>query len=276
MSARARVLRIALVLAAAGGGAYAYSALRAPEGPGFYQGYVEGESIRIGAPAAGTLAVLSVRRGQTVRAGDPLFAFDVTAETAARDEAAAALRFADAQYKRQQELITTRATSAEKLDAARNAFEQAKAALVKAERRLVEMAPKAPADALVQDTMALPGDFLNAGTAVVSLLPPDRIKLRFFVPEQALASAQVGRSVSFRCDGCPAGLHARIVYVSPRAEYTPPVIYSVGSREKLVYMVEALPFDAPVRLKPGQPVDVEKVFQDAAPAHAPGQAERPQ
>ncbi len=203
-----------------------------------------------------------------MRAGDPLFELDRTAETAARDEAAAALRFAEAQYKRQQELITTRATPAEKLDAARNSYEQAKAALVKAERRLVEMAPKAPADALVEDTMALPGDFINAGTPIVALLPPDKIKLRFFVPEPALAGTRTGRIVTFRCDGCPSGLRARIVFVSPRAEYTPPVIYSVGSREKLVYMVEAVPIDPPLRLKPGQPVDVGKVFHDAPPAQA--------
>jgi len=266
MSARARILRVVLVLALAGGGAYAYYALRGPAEPGFYQGYVEGESIRIGAPVAGTLATLAVRRGQSVRAGDPLFELDRTAETAARDEAAAALRFAEAQYKRQQELIATKATPAEKLDAARNTYDQAKATLTRAERRLVEMAPKAPADALVEDTMALPGDYLNAGTPIVSLLPPDKIKLRFFVPEAALAGTQTGRIVTFRCDSCPQGLRARIVYVSPRAEYTPPVIYSVGSREKLVYMVEAVPVDAPVRLKPGQPVDVSKVFHDGPAA----------
>ena len=105
MSVRTRILRAALVLAVLGGGAYAYYALRGPGDPGFHQGYVEGESIRIGAPVAGTLAVLAVRRGQTVRAGDPLFELDRTTETAARDEAAAALRFAEAQFKRQQELI---------------------------------------------------------------------------------------------------------------------------------------------------------------------------
>jgi HlyD family secretion protein len=268
MSVKAKILRAAVILTLIGGGAYAYYALRGPAEPGFYQGYVEGESIRIGSPVAGTLATLAVRRGQTVRAGDPLFELDRTTETAARDEAAAALRFAEAQYKRQQELITTKATPMEKLDSARNTYEQAKATLVKAERRLVEMAPKAPADALIEDTMALPGDFINAGTPIVSLLPPDRIKLRFFVPEAALAGAQTGRIVTFRCDGCPQGLRARIVFVSPRAEYTPPVIYSVGSREKLVYMIEAVPIDAPVRLKPGQPVDVGKVFHDAPPAQA--------
>ena len=259
---------MALALAVVGGGAYAYYALRAPAEAGYYQGYVEGESIRIGAPVSGTLAALAVRRGQTVRAGDPLFELDRTADTAARDEAAAALRYAEAQYKRQQELIPTRATPVEKLDAARNAYEQAKATLARAERRLVEMAPRAPTDALVEDTMALPGDFINAGTPIVSLLPPDKIRLRFFVPEAALAATRTGRIVSFRCDACPAGLRARIVYVSPRAEYTPPVIYSVGSRDKLVYMVEAVPIDPPVRLNPGQPVDVSNVFHDPAPAQA--------
>lgn len=262
MSARARVLRAMALLAVAGGAAYAYFALRGSEAPVAYQGYVEGESIRVAAPVAGTLAKLAVRRGDTVVAGAPLFEFDRTADLASRDEAAAALHFAEAQYRRQQELIITRATSAEKLDAARNAFEQARATLTRTERRLVEMSPKAPSDALVEDTMALPGDFVAAGTPVVSLLPPDRVRIRYFVPEAALAATQKGYIVHFKCDGCPAGLRARITYVSPRAEYTPPVIYSVSSRAKLVFMVEAVPIDPPLPLKPGQPVDVGKAVAD--------------
>jgi HlyD family secretion protein len=60
--------------------------------------------------------------------------------------------------------------------------------------------------------------------------------------------------VRFACDGCPNGLTATIDFVSPRAEFTPPVIYSRESRDRLVYLVEARPS---VRLLPGQPVDVE-------------------
>lgn len=268
MTTRRKVLRAGLLLAIAGGGAYAYLRLSGPKGPGYYQGYIEGEAIRVAAPVSGTLAKLLVQRGQTVRAGDPLFAFDLTDATATRDQAAESLRYAEAQLKRQQELVATRASSQERLDAARDAFERARAALRQAERRLAEMAPKAPVDATVEDTMGQPGDFITAGTPVVSLLPPEKIKLRFFVPETALATTQVGQIVTFRCDGCPAGLKARIAYVSPRAEYTPPVIYSVGSRDKLVYMVEAIPIDPPVRLKPGQPVDVVKAVEDARLAQA--------
>jgi len=267
MSVRTRILRVAALLIVAGGGTYAYFALRGPSEPGFYQGYIEGEAIRVAAPVSGTLAKLQVHRGRWVKAGDPLFEFDLTDATATRDQAAESLRYAEAQLRRQQDLVATRASSQERLDAAREAFEKARTALRQAERRLVEMAPKAPADATVEDTMGLAGDFITAGTPVVSLLPPDKIKLRFFVPEPALAAAQVNRIVRFRCDACPAGLRARIVYVSPRAEYTPPVIYSVGSREKLVYMVEAVPIDPPVRLKPGQPADVSRVFEDGQ-AHA--------
>lgn len=268
MTTRRNILRAGVLLAVTGGGAYAYLKFAGPKPPGFYQGYIEGESIKVAAPVSGTLAKLAVQRGQTVRAGDPLFEFDLTDAAATRDQAAESLRYAEAQLKRQQELVATRASSQERLDAAREAFERARTALRQAERRLAEMAPKAPADATVEDTMGQPGDFITAGTPVVSLLPPEKIKLRFFVPETALAATEVGRVVSFRCDGCPAGLKARIVYISPRAEYTPPVIYSVGSREKLVFMVEAVPIDPPVRLKPGQPVDVNKVFERDGPAQA--------
>ncbi|MFO1272593.1 MAG: HlyD family efflux transporter periplasmic adaptor subunit [Rubrivivax sp.] len=113
----------------------------------------------------------------------------------------------------------------------------------------------APADALVYDVMFRPGEFVPAGAPVVALLPPGALKVRFFVPEPLLPQAQPGREVSLACDGCPAGLTARIRYVSPQAEFTPPVIYSNGSRSKLVFMVEATPADARA-LKPGQPLDV--------------------
>jgi HlyD family secretion protein len=114
---------------------------------------------------------------------------------------------------------------------------------------------EAPADARVFDVMYRPGEWVSAGAPVVALLPDGALKLRFFVPETALPRAKIGSEVRVACDGCPPGLTARIRWVSPQAEYTPPVIYSNSSRSKLVFMVEAQPTDASA-LKPGQPVDV--------------------
>jgi len=115
---------------------------------------------------------------------------------------------------------------------------------------------EAPADALVFDVMYRPGEWVNAGAPVVALLPPAALKLRFFVPEPALARAAVGTEVRVSCDGCAADLRARIRWVSPQAEYTPPLIYSNASRSKLVFAVEATPLEGAATLKPGQPVDV--------------------
>lgn len=92
---------------------------------------------------------------------------------------------------------------------------------------------------------------------VVSLLPPENIKLRFFVPEAVVGGLRIGQKVSAACDGCGTPVSATVSYVSPKSEFTPPILYSKDARAKLVFMVEAKPglADAP-RLKPGQPVDV--------------------
>jgi HlyD family secretion protein len=114
---------------------------------------------------------------------------------------------------------------------------------------------RAPADALVEDTVRKAGEWVGAGGIVISLLPAENIKVRFFVPEPELSAIRRGQRLALRCDGCPQDMTATVRYVAPQAEFTPPVIYSVGSREKLVFMVEAWP-DAGTQLHPGQPVDV--------------------
>ena len=114
----------------------------------------------------------------------------------------------------------------------------------------------APAAALVHDTLYRPGEFVAAGRPVVSLLPPGNIKVRFFAPEPALAALRPGARVRVALDG-RASLQAVISYVSPQAEYTPPVLYNRENRAKLVYLAEAVfaPEDAR-GLHPGQPADV--------------------
>ena len=109
----------------------------------------------------------------------------------------------------------------------------------------------------VQDVMYRPGEWVAQGSPVVALLPDGAIKVRFFVPQAALARIRIGDSVAVSCDGCPPGMIARVAFVSDQAEYTPPVIYSNESRAKLVFMVEAKPDEKTAsQLRPGQPVDV--------------------
>jgi HlyD family secretion protein len=131
----------------------------------------------------------------------------------------------------------------------------ARAQLAQAEWRLDELAQAAPKGGRVFDTLYREGEWVAAGSPVVSLLPPENIKVRFFVPGPRLGAIAVGDTVQVRCDACPPDLSATISYISPEAEYTPPVIYSREMRAKLVYLVEAKPA-RPAALHPGQPVDV--------------------
>jgi HlyD family secretion protein len=130
------------------------------------------------------------------------------------------------------------------------------AALVQARWQLDQRTVRAPMAALVEDRVRQSGEWVDAGGIVVSLLPPEKVKVRFFVPEPMLGALAIGQRVRLRCDGCGDVVPATIRYIAREAEFTPPVIYSVGNREKLVFMVEAWP-DGGAVLHPGQPVDVD-------------------
>jgi HlyD family secretion protein len=135
--------------------------------------------------------------------------------------------------------------------------EAARAALAQAQWKLDQKQVRAVKPGLVYDTMYRPGEWVPAGSAVVRMLPPENIKVRFFVPEQALGSLAVGRAVTLHCDGCASDIAASVSFISGQAEFTPPVIYSNETRSKLVFMVEARAKLADAaKLHPGQPVEV--------------------
>ena len=291
---------------------------------GLYQGYVEGEYVRVAAPFAGNLNALSVQRGADVNAGAPLFILEQENERAARNEAENRLQRAEAQFanlkkgKRPSELEAVRAQreqavaalklsqrtlereenlaaqgfiSKQKLDDVRTQLERdrariaeldaqlttaglaarsdeiraaaadaqaARAVLKQAEWKLAQKTVTAPVSGLVEDTFYVQGEWVPAGSPVVSMLPPQNIKVRFFVPEPDLGALKLGQTITITCDGCKNSIAAQVSFISSQAEYTPPVIYSKENRTKLVYLVEARtsPQQAAM-LHPGQPVDVK-------------------
>jgi len=132
------------------------------------------------------------------------------------------------------------------------------AALAQAEWNLAQKRQSAPLSGLVYDTLYQQGEWVAAGKPIVALLPPENIKVRIFVPEAKVGTIHPGDRVSVFVDGVSEPFVGKVTYISPQAEYTPPVIYSQESRQKLVFMIEAR-FDpiTAAKLHPGQPVDVE-------------------
>jgi len=145
----------------------------------------------------------------------------------------------------------------QQIEAQRAQVAAAQAFVVQAQWKVDQKRVAAPADGLVYDTLYRVGEWVQAGTPVVQMLPPQNVKVRFFVPENAVGGLAARRAVSIHCDGCAEDVPAKITYVSNQAEYTPPVIYSNENRAKLVFMIEAHPQPADAaKLHPGQPVAV--------------------
>lgn len=216
---------------------------------------------------------------------------EIEAVKAQLKQARAALRLAESEFARHEALMSVPGATAElEFDRARSARDQQRqrmaeleadlttaqlgsrtdlvvaadaevrareAALAKAEWDLSQKRQRAPKSGLVFDTLYREGEWVAAGRPVVALLPPQNVKVRAFVPQARIGTIRLGDQVAVSMDGVAQPLVGTVSFISPRVEYTPPVIYSRESRDKLVFMIEAT-FDPQVAadLHPGQPVDV--------------------
>lgn len=132
---------------------------------------------------------------------------------------------------------------------------RAQAVLTEARLRLEQLAPSTPTAGRVEETFFAEGEWVPANQPVLSVLPSHRITIRFFIPQADLPRYPTGQIVRFWCDGCGPAQEARILRISSRPEYTPPVIYSRDSRDRMMFLAEALPVERE-SLSPGQPIDV--------------------
>ena len=146
---------------------------------------------------------------------------------------------------------------ADQIAAAEASVRAAEAALARAEWELAQKRQTAPQSGMVFDTLYRAGEWVAAGRPVVALLPPANVKVRAFVPQTQIGTVTVGQEVRVSVDGVSEPFLGKVSFISPQAEYTPPVIYSRESRAKLVFKIEIVfdPRDG-ARLHPGQPVDV--------------------
>jgi HlyD family secretion protein len=223
--------------------------------PPTYQGWIEANLIFVGPDESGRVESLAVREGDKIEAGAPLFTLDTDLFKADLNMTMATLANAKQTFERAQTLAKTGAGTQKDFDAAQAGLREAEARVNTSQTRLARRSVAAPATGSVQQVYFRPGEVVTASKPIVALLPPGNMKVRFFVPEAVLPRLQYGETVTVRCDGCTGDLTAKISFISKTAEFTPPVIYSLEERSKLVFLIEALPTE-PANLRVGQPVDV--------------------
>ena len=220
-----------------------------------YQGWVEADMIFVSPDEQGRVVKLNIREGDRVEVGMPLFAVDDDLQQAALNQSNATLVNARQAYDRAASLSKTGSGTQANLDSALAALRVAEAQVNTSQTRLARRRMNAPIAGTIQQIYFREGETVPAQKPVVSILPPGNMKVRFFVPEPELPKLKVGEDVRVTCDGCASEQTAKIYFIATMAEYTPPVIYSLDERSKLVYLIQARP-NKPDSLRVGQPVSI--------------------
>ena len=225
-----------------------------PRDPG-YQGWVEADMIFVSPDESGRVTKLDVREGDEVKAGMPLYSVDDDLQQADLNQNKATLANAQQTYDRAASLSKTGSGTQANLDAAVSALRVAEARVNTSQTRLARRTGFAPINGAVQQIYFREGETVPAQRPVLSIMPPGNMKIRFYVPETDLPKLAIGDEVRVTCDNCAADLTAKIYFIATAAEYTPPVIYSLDERNKLVYLIQARPARPDV-LRVGQPISV--------------------
>jgi HlyD family secretion protein len=220
-----------------------------------FQGWIEADMIFVGPDEAGRIETLSVREGDMVEMRAPLFTVDADLQLADVAMQEAAVKNAQLAYDRALTLMKTQVGTQKTLEDTEAALRTAQARLNSAQTRLTRRKVFSPVTGPVQQIYFRVGEMVPAGKAVVAILPPGNLKVRFFVNEAMLPKLSLGEPVTIHCDGCGGDIAARITFIARTSEFTPPVIYSMDERSKLVFLIEARP-ERPEHLRVGQPVSV--------------------
>lgn len=220
-----------------------------------YQGWVEADMIFVSPDETGRVTKLNVREGDEVKQGVPLYSVDDDLQRADLNQNNATLANAQQTYDRAASLSKTGSGTQANLDSAVSALRVAEARVNTSQTRLARRSGFAPVGGTIQQIYFREGEMVPEKRPVLSIMPPGNMKVRFFVPEPDLPKLAIGDEVRVSCDNCAADLTAKIYFIATAAEYTPPVIYSLEERNKLVYLIQARP-SRPDSLRVGQPITV--------------------
>jgi len=222
--------------------------------PGF-QGWVEADMIFVSPDESGRVTKLNFREGDQVKVGDQLYSVDDDLQQAELYQNNASLANAQQTFDRASSLSKTGSGTQANLDSAVSALRVAEARVNSSQTRLARRKGFAPVAGTIQQIYFREGEMVPEKRPVLSIMPPGNMKIRFFVPETELPKLAIGDEVKVTCDNCSADLTAKIYFIATTAEYTPPVIYSLDERNKLVYLIQARP-SRPDALRVGQPISV--------------------
>lgn len=255
-----------------------------------YNGYIDADMTYLSGSYPGRLLELAVKRGEFVEKGRLVFRIDqsndlfdaeldkanLEALSAKKQEVSDQLKYAETYFKRQKLLSKTNAANQDEIEMARKNSEVLTSKLREVEANIQGAKIRdsktrwlqqqkdgiAPEDGLLFDIYKTVGEYSASGQPIVSLIGASKVKLIFYVAEPELGSIGLGQKMDFYIDGSEGYQLAIVEYISSKAEYTPPIIFSRDQRKKLVYKIIAKPEKVDFKsLHLGQPVTVSAAKQ---------------
>jgi HlyD family secretion protein len=248
-------------------------------------GTIEVDEVHVGPRAAGRVEKIFAQEGDRLKPGQPIVQLEASELLARRDLAtaqidtaihdaesqAAQLEFMRDDSARQQDLLRRKvisptdaqragsaALSQDKIvDAARTRVVQARAQLADIDAQLAEMQVKSPADAILEVLSVKVGDVLPANREVATLLLPEHLWVRVYVPEPWLGLIKVGDQVRVRVDSFPGqDFPGTVEQINRQAEFTPRNVQTVEDRIRQVFGVKIRLPSHEERLRAGMAADV--------------------
>lgn len=152
----------------------------------------------------------------------------------------------------------------EKIERSRAQLEQAKEALALAETRLSYATLTSPLTGLVLSHNIEPGEFVAAGTPIVTVGDLEHVWLRAYVDETDLGRVKVGQAARVTTDTYPdKGYEGRVSFIASQAEFTPKSVQTEKERVKLVYRIKITIANPEMELKAGMPADARIILDRA-------------
>ncbi|HXC03068.1 MAG TPA: efflux RND transporter periplasmic adaptor subunit [Opitutaceae bacterium] len=168
---------------------------------------------------AGTVTKIAFESGAQVKKGDLLVQLDASAEEAQLASAKAVAELANINLQRAQELRTQNSNSQSDLDSADAQAKQAEASVANLESAVAKKTITAPFDGRIGIRTVNLGQYLPAGTAIVSLQSLDPIYADFSLPQQQLTDLVPGLPVHVTTDALPdQTIDGKITAIDPQVD----------------------------------------------------------
>jgi HlyD family secretion protein len=141
---------------------------------------------------------------------------------------------------------------------ARDDAQRTREQLTEAQANRSDLIVVAPFDGTIATRTAEPGEVVQAGTPIVTMLDMSKVYLRGFVPEGEIGKVKLGQSARVYLDSDPAKpLDAVVSRIDPEATFTPENTYFRDDRVKQVVGVKLQLKSGIGYAKPGMPADGE-------------------